>query len=223
MLGLIPLRGGSKGIPGKNIKMIAGRPLCQWSIDAALESGVFDRVIVSTDSREIADIVSELNGTKVDIMIRPYELALDDTPTESVMKHIAETEAFSVMCLIQATCPLTEPHDFRAARAKFISWGADSMLTVTKLKKFVWEPVDYNFLVEPINYNPRSRPMRDNIDSLFVETGNFYFTKKWVLNSLNSRLGGYTCRYIIPEERAVDIDDMEDFKKAEFYLRRRLQ
>ena len=223
MLALIPLRGGSKGISGKNIKMIAGKPLCQWSIDAALKSGIFDRIIVSTDSREIADTVFDWNGTKVDIMIRPSELAGDDTPTEAVMKHIAETEDFRIMCLIQATSPLTEAHDFRAARAKFVSWGADSMLTVTELKKFVWEPVEYNCLVEPINYNPRSRPMREDIDGLFVETGNFYFTRKWVLEDLNSRLGGYICRYIIPEERAVDIDDLSDFAKAEFYLRGRMQ
>jgi len=222
MLALIPLRGGSKGIPKKNIKMLAGKPLCQWAIEAAREALIFDRIIVSTDSREIADIVHDWNGTKVDIMIRPEELAQDDTPTEKVMLHIAETEAFHTMCLIQATCPLTAPNDFRAARAKFLSWGCDSMLTVTELRKFVWEPV-FEGLVSPINYDPRNRPMRDNIDKLYIETGNFYFTKRWVLEELKSRLDGYIGRYIIDKERAVDIDDLRDFAEAEFYLRGRLK
>ncbi len=222
MLALIPLRGGSKGIPKKNIKMLAGKPLCQWAIDSALESQVFDRIIVSTDSTEIADTVYKWNGTKVDIMIRPAELAQDDTPTEKVMLHIAETEAFETMCLIQATCPLTEPYDFREARAKFLSWGCDSMLTVTELKRFVWEPV-VNGLVTPVNYDPRHRPMREKIDELYVETGNFYFTKRWVLEELKSRLDGMIGRYIIDKERAVDIDDLRDFAEAEFYLRGRMK
>ena len=218
MLALIPLRGGSKGIPGKNIKLIAGKPLCQWSIDAAIESGVFDRIIVSTDSEEIADVVRD-----VEVMMRPPELALDDTPTEAVMKHVAETVDFKEMCLIQATSPLTEAYDLRAARAKFYSWGADSMLTVTRLNKFVWKPTENDFLVEPVNYEPCNRPMRQGISHLFVETGNFYITRKWVLEKLNSRLGGYICRYIIDKDRAVDIDDLSDFAKAEFYLKERVK
>lgn len=215
MLALIPLRGGSKGIPGKNIKEIAGKPLCQWTIDAALQSQVFDRVIISTDSREIADTVYDWNGARVDVMARPPELAEDDTPTEAVMKHVAETEQFDVMCLIQATSPLTTAYDLRAARAKFISWGCDSMVTVTKLNKFVWRPAEYDQIVEPINYTPTTRPMRQNIDHVYVESGNFYLTRRWVLDRLNSRLGGLICRYIIDPERAVDIDTLDDFKEAE--------
>ena len=222
MLALIPLRGGSKGIPKKNIKQIAGKPLCQWVIDAALESGIFDRIIVSTDSQEIVDTVFNRNALRVEIMIRPDELALDDTPTEAVMRHVAETERFETMCLIQATSPLTTADDFRAARSKFLSWGCDSMLMVTELRKFVWEPTGHNELVTPINYEPRYRPMRENIQPVYVETGNFYFTKRWVLDDLNSRLGGYIGRYIIDKEKAVDIDDLRDFAEAEYYLRGRM-
>lgn len=221
MLAIIPLRGGSKGIPGKNIKEIAGKPLCQWAIDAAKKSGIFGRIIVSTDSTEIADIVAEHNGTEVDIMIRPGELARDDTPTEAVMLHVAETEDFQTMCLIQATAPLTTPYDFRSARSKFLSWGVDSLVTVTELKKFVWEPTYHNFTVNPLNYEPRKRPMRENISPVYVETGNFYFTKRWVLEKLHSRLGGYVGRYIVAPEAAIDIDDMNDFERAEELLRGR--
>ncbi len=221
MLALIPLRGGSQGIPGKNIKMIAGKPLCQWAIEAALETDLFRRIIVSTDSREIADTVYDLNGTRVPVMMRPDELAQPDTPTEAVMKHVAEVEDFKVMCLIQATSPLTDPHDFRSARAKFLSWGCDSLLTVTQLNKFIWEETCYKEFLSPLNYDPRKRPMREDVCPVYVETGNFYFTRRWVLERLNCRLGGYIGRYIIDPERAVDIDTMADFALAEEHLRGR--
>ncbi len=222
MLALIPLRGGSKGIPKKNIKMIAGKPLCQWVIDAALEAQIFDKVIVCTDSEEIAGVVSNRNGTKVPVMMRPEHLALDDTPTEHVMRYVAEVEDFKYMCLIQATSPLTEASDFRAARAKFHAWGCDSMLTVTELKKFVWLPTSYEQLVYPLNYDPCNRPMREGVKPVYVETGNFYITTREILEKY-SRLGGMVGRYLIDEEKAVDIDDMNDFAKAEFYLRGRLR
>ncbi len=221
MLALIPLRGGSKGLPGKNIKMCAGKPLCQWVIDEAKKAVIFDRIIVSTDSEEIAGVVYSYNQASVDVMMRPAELAQDDTPTEAVMLDVAKTEDFRRICLIQATSPLTIASDFQAARAKFLSLGCCALLTVTELKKFVWRESWAKGCVEPINYNPRNRPMREGIKPLYVETGNFYMTYKETLVRTGSRLGGSVGRYIIEPERAVDIDTMADFEKAEQLLRRR--
>ena len=217
MIALIPLRGGSKGIPGKNIKPIAGRPLCTWVIDEAIKADIFDWIIVSTDCEKIARTVSSHIGPRVEILMRPPEISTDDSPTEEAMLHCAAEYPFDVMCLIQATSPLTEAYAFKAARAKFTSWGADSLLTVTELRKFVWTA--YNDpLVEPVNYDPEDRPMREGIMPVYIETGNFYFTTREVLVGTGSRLGGNIGRYIIDRSKAVDIDDMEDFKRAEMEL-----
>jgi len=220
MIALIPLRGGSKGIPKKNIKEIAGKPLCQWVIEAALESQMFDRIIASTECEQIADTVRKWNGDNVEIDDRPPELATDKTSTEAVMKYMLK-EDFETMCLIQATGPLTVANDFRAARAKFNSWGCDSLLTVKKIEHFFWMPAypDYEFIVRPLNYHPENRPRRqDGIRPVYQETGNFYFTKRWVIEKLGSILGGIIGRYIIDSERAVDIDTLEDFRQAEGLL-----
>jgi len=223
MIALIPLRGGSKGIPKKNIKYIAGKPLCQWVIDAALEAGIFERIIVSTECPEVAGVVREWNGSMVEIDSRPPELATDTASTESVMSYMLK-EDFETMCLIQATGPLTTANDLRSARAKFSSWGCDSLLTVKEIKHFFWMPVypDYDFILRPINYHPENRPRRqDGIRPVYQETGNFYITRRWVIEQLNSILGGVIGRYIIGDERCVDIDTIDDFEQAEKLLHNR--
>ena len=222
MLALVPMRGGSKGIPGKNIKEIAGKPLCQWVIDSALESDVFHRIIVSTDSKEIADVVMDIYGPRVAVVIRPPELAQDDTPSEAVIAHITEYEPYRTMCMIQATCPLTTAYDFRAARSKFFAWGCDSLLSVVRLEKFAWKQAWIEQCVTPVNYRPTNRPMRQQgIEPIYIETGNFYMFYRTTFERHNCRLGNSVGRYVIDPERAIDIDTMEDFKQAEEVLRGR--
>ena len=115
---LVPLRGGSKSIPDKNIRPIAGRPLCAWALEAACLSGVFDQIVVSTDSSRIAEVVRGL-GLPVTILDRPAELATDEASTESVMQHAAQVLDFSVLATIQATTPFVRPDDFRKAYELF--------------------------------------------------------------------------------------------------------
>lgn len=220
MLALIPLRGGSKGIPDKNIKDLAGKPLCQWVIDTALEADIFETITVSTDSEKIADIVCSHNGNRINVLMRPPELAQDNTPTEKVIEHVLEKDESLAICLIQATSPLTAPVDLLASRAKFYAWGCDSLLSVVRYEKFFWQETWIDDCIEPINYNPFKRPMRqEGIKPLYLESGNFYMFHRGTFVRHNCRVGKSVGRYIIPRERALDIDTLEDFEQAEQFLK----
>ena len=136
VLGLVPARAGSKGVPDKNIRPLAGRPLLAYTAAAALESGVLDRVILSTDSDAIAD-AGRAAGLEVPFM-RPAQLAADDTPMLSVIRHALETLArqgwtADMLVLLQPTSPLRRPEHIRAAVALLLESGADSAVTVVQV------------------------------------------------------------------------------------------
>jgi CMP-N-acetylneuraminic acid synthetase len=214
-IALIPLRGGSKSIPGKNIKLLAGKPLCAWSLEAAAASGIFDRLLVSTDSEEIASVVKKL-GIPLDVVMRPAEYATDTATTESVMIHAASLHDFDVMATIQVTSPLTRPKDFIAAYELFRSQDADSLLTCVRAKRFFWSDDG-----QPINYDPLHRPMRQQFRGTLMENGAFYFTKHRVLAEHRCRLGGKISVYEMPEQMAVEIDEPEDWERLERIIARR--
>jgi N-acylneuraminate cytidylyltransferase len=208
-IGLMPLRGGSKSIPGKNIKLLAGKPLCAWALEAASASGIFDRLIVSTDSQEIARVVSKL-GIPLEVIMRPAEFATDTATTESVMIHAASQLSYDVMATIQATSPLTRAEDFIAAYETFKKSGADSLLTCARIKRFFWSEEGV-----PMNYDPIKRPMRQQFRGTLMENGAFYFTKRQILEKYQCRLGGKISIYELSEDIAIDIDDPEDWERAE--------
>jgi len=206
---LVPLRGGSKGIPDKNIRMIAGKPLCAWVLEAACQSGVFTRVVVSTDSPRIAEMVRGLN-LPVEILDRPTELATDEASTESVMLHAAQKLDFDVLATIQATSPLIKPEDFQNAYNLFNTGGYDSLLTAVRIKRFFWSDSG-----TALNYIPRQRPRRQDFIGSLMENGAFYFTKRSVLAHENCRLGGCIGIYEMAAESAVEIDEPEDWTLVE--------
>lgn len=198
---LFPLRGGSKSIPLKNIKYLAGKPLCIWTIQSALESGVFDAVFVSTDDGRVAETVRKW-APEVEIIDRPAEFATDTASTESVMEHAATFIDFEVLCTVQATSPLTLPEDFRNAHDLFVSGGYDSLLTAVRIKRFFW-----NDDGTAINYDPVRRPRRQDFSGTLMENGAFYFTRKSILSDKKSRLGGKTAVYEMREDTAIEIDE----------------
>jgi YrbI family 3-deoxy-D-manno-octulosonate 8-phosphate phosphatase len=209
---LIPLRGGSKSIPGKNIKLIGGKPLCAWVLEAARASGIFSRIVVSTDSCAIADTVRSLK-LGVEILERPAELATDTASTESVMLHAAKEIPFDTLVTIQATSPLVEGADFLAARELFEARGLDSLLTGVRVKRFFWDDSG-----SALNYQPQSRPRRQDFDGVLMENGAFYFTRRNVLESLGCRLGGKIGLYEMAPETAEEIDEPKDWDAIERLL-----
>lgn len=212
---LIPLRGGSKTIPDKNIRQIAGKPLCAWALEAACASGLFEVVYVSTDSDRIAGVVKSL-GLDVTIIDRPDHLATDDASTESVMLHLAGLVDFDLLVTMQATSPLVTPDDLLSAMKKFREEKLDSLLTGVRLKRFFWSDLGV-----PLNYNHMKRPMRQQFNGTIMENGAFYVTSRAVLEEQKSRLGGKIGIYEMAIETATEIDNPEDWAIVESLLKKR--
>ena len=212
----MPLRGGSKSIPGKNIRGLAGRPLFAWALGAAVESGCFDEIWVGTDADEIRREVEQSFGDRVRLFARSAATCSDEASTESAMLEFAATVGFDVLCTIQATAPLTLPADIRAAQRLFQDSGADSLLTATRVRRFYW-----NDRGQPLNYEPAHRPRRQDFAGTLMENGAFYFTRRSVLEAQHCRLGGSICIHEMPAESATEIDEPQDWAVVERLLLQR--
>lgn len=212
ILVLIPLRCGSKSILKKNIKTIAGKPLCAWTLEEAVKSSRINEVYVSTDSEEISYVVEGLDlGVKV--ILRPAEFATDEASTESVMLHFMSQIDFDLLVTIQATSPLLTAEDLDRAIVQFQQQQLDSMLSAVRTKRFFW-----NDDATPINYDPLHRPRRQDFPGTLMENGAFYITKREILERYQCRLGGKIGIYEMDESTAVEIDEPEDWERVERLL-----
>ena len=217
-IALVPLRGGSKAIPKKNIKIIGGRPLCGWVLSAASKASRIARVFVSTDDPEIKEIVTSLN-LGVRVLNRPKELATDEATTESVMLHFLENvPKFDRLVTIQATSPLLEGWQLDEALEMFETEQFDSMLSVVRSKAFFW-----NENGTPVNYDPLHRPRRQDCAGTLMENGAFYITDSALLASSRCRLGGRIGLYEMPPESAIEVDNQIDWYLVEQLLIRKLE
>lgn len=209
---LMPLRGGSKSIPGKNLKPIAGRPLFSWSLRQAIASNCFDAVYVATDSAFIRQAVGELCPQAV-VLDRSPASATDTAGTEMIMEEFQARVPFDVICLVQATSPWTKAEHFREAKARFEASAWDSLVTVAPMRRFLWSETG-----RPLNYDPASRPRRQDFAGQLTENGAFYFTKAEILRRRKSRLGGEIGLYRMPESTLLEIDEPADWAAAEHLL-----
>jgi N-acylneuraminate cytidylyltransferase len=207
---LMPLRAGSKSIPGKNLRPLAGRPLFAWSLGEAIASACFDAVYVATDSEEIGTLANALFPGQVQVVDRSPETATDTASTESVMLEFQGRHPFDVLCLIQATSPLTRAAHFRGAREKFEVEGLDSLLSGVETRRFFWTPRG-----RPLNYDPAARPRRQDFEGAYLENGAFYLTRAAILRDTRCRLGGRIGIYPMPPETAIEIDEPADWAVAE--------
>jgi len=201
VVALIPARGGSKGIPRKNLVKLGGVPLVARSIRASLRSRV-DETWLSTEDAEIAR-VAEAAGARV--LFRPAELAVDDTSTEAVMIHFTEHVQFESLVLLQCTCPFTTPEDIDTAIAMLEDY--DSVFTVTRVHQFVWSQ-------GTANYDPRYRPRRQEAPVTYLETGGLYAVTRETLLRERCRIGGRIGFLEVPRSRSIDIDSPEDLRIA---------
>ena len=212
----MPLRANSVSIPGKNLRSIAGKPLYAWSLAEAVASQCFAEIYVATDSKDIrASVYREFSKT-VSVLDRSPENCTDTASTESAMLEFQEQIPFDVICLIQATSPLTRAADFRAARQKFINEKLDSLVTTVNSKRFFWTNEG-----RPVNYDPNNRPRRQDFDGWQMENGAFYMTRSSVLEECGCRLGGRIGIYEMAAETAVEIDGETDWIIVEQLLQKR--
>ena len=214
----IPVRGGSKSIPLKNIREFCGKPLVYWNIAALQAAGLVDKIVVATDSDDIEATVRSFGFDKVEIYRRSAENASDTASTESVMLEYIEAANLSeetVFMLVQATSPLTQTIHFQEAFQLYSEGNYDSLLTCVVNKRFFW-----NKNGTPRNYDYMNRPRRQNFDGELMENGAFYInTVKNILQSGN-RLSGKIGIYEMPEYTAIEIDEPDDWTMLENLMRK---
>lgn len=221
---VIPVRGGSKGVPGKNLRQIEGRPLVVWTIEQALNTIDLD-VLVSTDDERIAE-VARAAGADVPFL-RPPELARDDTPTEPVVRHaiahrVREGRAPDAVMLLQATSPLRLPGTLERAMSQFESSGADSLVGVVPFAPFFWWQ-GQDGQAPRADYDVTARPRRQDLTSgqlRYRETGSLYLTRPWVYEECDNRLGGRIELFVMDEVEGIDIDTEHDLRLAAHEMRR---
>ena len=218
VIAFIPVRGGSKSIPLKNIKPFCGKPLVCWNVEALEKCSSVDKIVVATDSVEIESVVTSRSYSKVEIYHRSAENAKDVSSTESVMLeyiHASSPEPDDVFMLVQATSPMTVTGDFEGGLSLFRSGEYDSILSCVRNYRFFWNPDGTS-----ANYDYMSRPRRQDFSGNLMENGAFYInTVRGVLQSGN-RLSGRIGIYEMPEYTSFEIDEPDDWTVMETLMRR---
>lgn len=218
VIAFIPVRGGSKSIPLKNIKPLCGKPLVCWNIEALEACPQVDEVIVATDSDEIWKAVESKNYKKTKLYRRSAENACDTASTESVMLEYikyANLPENDIFMLVQATSPLTESVHFSEALQKYATGEYDSMLTCVRNYRFFW-----NEDGSSMNYDYMNRPRRQNFSGMLMENGAFYINTVKNILSNGNRLGGKIGIYEMPEYTATEIDEPDDWMILEKLMRK---
>ena len=219
VVAIIPARGGSKGIPGKNIRLLNDKPLIAYSIEASCEAKMVDQVYVSTDDHHIAQVATDYGAS---IIHRPPELATDTASSESALLHALEIIEESgtqpeLVVFLQCTSPLRTSTDIDLAIQQLRDEKADSLLSVSPSHRFLWEEV--NGWAKSINYDYRQRPRRQDMNPQYVENGSIYIFKPWIIKEYKNRLGGKISLFPMGEVATQEIDTPIDFEIAEFLLK----
>ncbi len=221
-------RGGSKGLPGKNIRNLAGRPLIAWSIEHALAVKRIERIIVSTDSEEIASVARDF-GAEVPFL-RPKELARDDSPEWLAWQHalsfLQETDGSlpSAMISIPPTAPLRLPYDLENCLNEFEKGGVDVVITVSDAHRSPWFNMvkrNQDGSVGLVMDAPRSIARRQDAPEVFDMATVAYVARPDFVLERTGIFSGKVGAVKVPVERAIDIDTIIDFELAEFLVSRR--
>ena len=228
VLGVITARGGSKGVPRKNIRPLGGKPLLVWTAEAALAARRLDRVVISTDDEEIAT-VARTSGIEVPFM-RPAELATDQAPTLPVLQHAVawleeHGDRFDAICLLQPTNPLRTASMIDACIELFAQSGADSVFTVLPV------PAEHNphwvYFAQPdgalylATGEATPIPRRQELPPAYHREGSIYVVRRDVLMTRATLYGDRVMGYMVSPESSVNIDDAADWERAEALIGRR--
>jgi pseudaminic acid cytidylyltransferase len=222
-IAIIPARGGSKRLPGKNIKLLSDKPLIAWTIEAALESNIFDHVFVSTDCDEIAQ-VSKAFGAEVPFL-RPAEIATDNATTNDVVTHLVEwfekehNKEVTTIAILQPTSPLRNSLHIREAVNLLKEKSARAIISVCKLEHSIQ-------LCNKLNRNgsmegfivPQNIQRTQDLETYFRLNGAIYLFKRQYVDKLDTLYSAGSYAYIMDVNSSIDIDTKDDFELAKFYL-----
>lgn len=204
ILGIIPARGGSKAIPRKNIKTIAGKPLIAWTIEAAKRSKLLERFVVSTEDNEIAEISKRYGAEVID---RPCELATDEATTLSVLQHALSVIEADTVVILQPTSPIRDNDLIDRCIKRFQETGVDNLAT-----GFICKFMEYGTYTE----------RRQDLKEFFYDDGNVYVIKSDLIKK-GKLFGDKVERIEIPREQNIEIDDDFDFWITEQILLKRVK
>ncbi len=219
ILAVIPARGGSKGIPHKNIVSVHDKPLLAYTIEQARATPAIDRVIVSTDSSAIATVATKYGA---EVAWRPTEISGDKASSEAallhVLDHLRDREHYTpdLLVFLQATSPMRQPDDIQNAINTLYRENADSLLSVTPFHGFLWRKLPTG--PQSISYNYQHRQMRQDAPEDFVENGSIYVVKTEVLRANNNRLGGKIALYPMRALDSFQIDEPDDITLIEHLM-----
>jgi len=224
IVSIIPARGGSKGIPKKNILNFCGKPLISWTIEEVLGSKLINDVYVSSDADDILEI-SKNYGAKV--IKRPRTIARDNSTSEEALKHAIAfirknvKEKIDIVVFCQATSPLRTSEDIDNAIKYFISTQADSLFSAVILESlYTWRKQKRELI--SVSYDYKNRARRQERLPLYLENGSIYIFKPEVLAKYNNRLGGKISMYIMDYWKSFDIDTIEDIEICEYFMRKKI-
>lgn len=226
VLAVIPARGGSKGVPRKNIRIVGGKPLIAFTIEAALAvKNQLHRLIVSTDDIEIAEVAKSF-GAEVPFM-RPADLGGDKVPMVPVLRHAIETvevmDGISLdwALLLQPTCPFRAPEDILAALDLAATGGCDSVISVVRVlahHPILMKKIENDQLLPFVIDEKEGTRRQDYAPPAYMRNGCIYLARRANIMEHNSIWGQVIRPYIMPEERSVNVDSALDMKLVEFML-----
>ncbi len=222
-LAVIPARGGSKGLPRKNLQTVGGRPLIVRAVRSALAASHITRTVVSTNNEEIANVARD---AAAEIIMRPTELANDVIMPDFAVLHVLETLAAEegyhpdLTCFIQCTSPFTRPDDLDRGVEELLAKEADCLLSVIATHVFLWRRTADGF-AESVGHDSNvMRKGRQELEPRYRETGAFYVMRTDGFIAARNRLFGRVTLFEMPPERSVDIDTPLDLEFAEILFSR---
>lgn len=222
-IAIIPARGGSKGIPRKNVRLLAGKPLVCYAIEKALESKYIDTVVVSTEDGEIAEVSKKCGA---EILKRPEELAEDKTPTMDVVFHVLgsfeQNEYMDpIIVLLQPTSPLRDVEDIDGAIELFLNADCESVVSVCEVSHSPYWclKIEKGYL-KPLFGNKYFGTRRQELETTYMPNGAIYVLTPRTLYKYKSFYCDCTIPYIMPTERSIDIDTRLDFMLAELLIKK---
>ena len=223
VLAIIPARGGSKGVPRKNIRLLAGKPLLAWTIDEAKKSKYIDRLILSSEDDEIIEVARDF-GCEIPFK-RPVELAQDDTPGIEPVIHAINTleEKYDFVVLLQPTSPLRTVEDIDGCIQHCILTESPACVSLTEVQQspYWMYHLDDNMKLKPFVQNVETINRRQDLPKVYVLNGAVYVAKSGFILNRKSFLSNETAGYIMSGKNSVDIDTELDFSYCEWLINKK--